>query len=170
MTMGKVEPRCASSEGAAIIGFSCQLPPAIDKASDLWDFISRGCCSADAVPQERFQVQNYYHPDAAKKGHVNVSRGSYLRRDVGLFDAPFFEITKGEATAMDPQQRLLLESVHTALENAGQDIHALAGSDVGVFAAGSKSDYATLTDLDPFTSSRYAATGGAMTMFANRVS
>lgn len=72
---------------------------------------------------------------------------------------------------MDPQQRLLLECAFTALENAGLDLNDLSGtSDIGVFAGGSKSDYDALINLDQFTATHYAATGNAMTMFANRIS
>lgn len=39
-----------------------------------------------------------------------------------------------------------------------------------MFAGGSKSDYDSLINLDQFTATHYAATGNALTMFANRVS
>lgn len=72
---------------------------------------------------------------------------------------------------MDPQQRLLLQTTVHATEHAGLDIHALAGrSDVGVFAASSKSEYETRVNQDVHTASRYAAVGTASTMFANRIS
>ena len=97
--------------------------------------------------------------------------GSYLTQDISVFDAPFFNLTKAEAAALDPQVRLLLESVFVALESAGLDTNMLSGrDDVGVFSAGSKSEYETRQFIDPYIASRYAATGSSMTMFANRVS
>src|SRR4051794_37311830 len=136
-----VSPR---TERIAVVGMSCQLPPAIDDPGTLWEFCTRARCSANTIPTTRFDARNFYHPNPSKKGHFNVSAGSYLDRDVALFDAPFFNLSRAEATAIDPQQRLLLESVFVALESAGLDTNALAGrADVGVFAAGSKSDYET---------------------------
>jgi acyl transferase domain-containing protein len=60
---------------------------------------------------------------------------------VGLFDAPFFNVTEKEAIAMDPQQRLLLECTYEALENGGIPRKDLAGKNVGVFVGGSFADY-----------------------------
>jgi acyl transferase domain-containing protein len=155
----------------AIIGLSCQLPACVDNSNALWDFCSKAQSSARPYPESRFKAAHYYHPAAHKQGHFNVRAGSFLDRDVSSFDAAFFNLTAAEAVSMDPQQRLLLECAFTALENAGLDLNELSGSsDIGVFAGGSKSDYDALINLDQFTATHYAATGNAMTMFANRVS
>jgi acyl transferase domain-containing protein len=155
----------------AIIGASCQLPSGVDSTNALWDFCSKAQCSARPYPESRFKSAHYYHPAAHKQGHFNVRAGSFLDRDISSFDASFFNITATEAVSMDPQQRLLLECAFTALENAGLDLNELSGkSDIGVFAGGSKSDYDALINLDQFTATHYAATGNAMTMFANRIS
>ena len=41
----------------------------------------------------------------------------FLKGDIAAFDAPFFSITRSEATGMDPQQRILLETTYRAIEN-----------------------------------------------------
>jgi acyl transferase domain-containing protein len=93
-----------------------------------------------------------------------------LERDIAAFDAPFFSLSEAETRAMDPQERLMLESAYLALENAGVPISNIAGrSDVGVFSAGSKSDYDVRIAQDLATMPRYTATGNTMTMFANKI-
>ncbi|CAK1359017.1 unnamed protein product [Cercospora beticola] len=160
-----------NAERVAIIGMSCTLPEDINDADGLWDYCARGQCSASEIPASRFKSKDFYHEDHSKRGHFNITAGSFLNQDVSAFDARFFNLNEAESTAMDPQQRLLLECTYRALENAGLDLDQLAGrSDVGVFAGASKSDYEDRMNQDPYTSSRYAATGNAMTMFANRLS
>lgn len=155
----------------AIVGMSCHLPGGVDDTRTLWEFCAQAKDSTSPIPKTRFNASNFYHPDKSKKGHFNVEGGSFLERDVGLFDAPFFNLSEAEAKSMDPQHRLLLESAFLAFENAGIDINSIAGrADVGVFAAGSQSDYQDRLKLDPYTGSLYTATGIATTMFANRIS
>lgn len=49
------------------------------------------------------------------------------------FDAGFFGVKPVEANVMDPQVRILLEATYEALENAGQTIESLQGSDTGCY-------------------------------------
>ena len=43
--------------------------------------------------------------------------GHFLKEDVGLFDAHFFNLSAETAAALDPQFRLQLESTYEALES-----------------------------------------------------
>ncbi|KAF4991292.1 hypothetical protein FDECE_14091, partial [Fusarium decemcellulare] len=159
-----------SRKKAAIIGMSCRLPGNVNSPQNLWDFCAAARCSAGPIPKDRFNAAQFYHPDR-KNGHFNNQAGSFLDQDVGVFDAPFFNISEAEAKSLDPQYRLLLETTFQALENSGTPLSAIAGrGDVGVFAAGSPADYLEHTRLDPLTASAYVGTSNEMTMFANRIS
>ncbi len=78
---------------------------------------------------------------------------------MGLFDAPFFSLTAQEATSMDPQQRILLECTFEALDNAGIPKHEIVGKEVGVFVAGSFSEYESQMFSDTDAIPMYEATG-----------
>lgn len=69
------------------------------------------------MPANRFNVENFYHPDGTRKGMTNAKYGYFLDQDISHFDAGFFNISGKEAEAMDPQQRILLEVVYEALED-----------------------------------------------------
>lgn len=155
----------------AITGMAFQLPGGVDRCDKLWKFCEESRCASGPIPKQRFNADGFYHPDQSKPGYFHARGGSFLEEDVGVFDAPFFNISEPEARAMDPQHRLLLECSYQALANSGTPIESIAGrNDVGVFAGGSKSDYEQSVNWDPYRSSAYAATGNAMSMFANRLS
>lgn len=96
--------------------------------------------------------------------------GHFLQEDLAHFDAPFFQITLQEARSLDPLQRLLLECTYEALENAGIPKQSLARKNVGVFTGGSFSEYEMRNRRDLDTIPMYEATGGAVSLQANRIS
>ena len=71
---------------------------------------------------------------------------------------------------MDPRHRILLECAYEALENAGIPIDSVAGSDVGVFVAGTLSHYELQCLRDPPTVPRLHYMGCADSLLANRIS
>ena len=122
----------------AVIGFSVNFPQATSSAA-FWRMLVEGRSARTVVPPERFNINNFYHPDEGRRDTVsavsqNSSRfektvyaltpyqipfreGHFLTQDLSSFDAPFFSITPAEAAAMDPQQRCLLETSYKAFEN-----------------------------------------------------
>jgi len=48
---------------------------------------------------------------------MHVGGGYFLKEDIGLFDASFFNFSTEVAESMDPQIRLQLECTFEALEN-----------------------------------------------------
>ena len=71
---------------------------------------------------------------------------------------------------MDPQQRLLLEVTWEALEDAGQAVEKIAGSQTGVFVGISNNDYGRIQFSNFSQIDAYAGTGNALSIAANRVS
>ncbi|KAF9243032.1 hypothetical protein DTO027I6_6053 [Penicillium roqueforti] len=154
----------------AIIGMSCRLPGDVSTAEEFWDLCSRGRSAWSLIPKNRFNAESFYHPDPDRPGSFNPVGAHFLKEDVGLFDAPFFNITLQEARSMDPQQRIFLECVYEALENAGIPSHEISGQKVGVFAGASYPDYEINNTKDITAIPMYAATGTAVALQANRIS
>ncbi|KAL9079473.1 MAG: hypothetical protein Q9157_001636 [Trypethelium eluteriae] len=122
------------------------------------------------IPQDRFSVQGFYHPNGAYHGHSNVQHAYLLEEDPSCFDTEFFGIKPIEAKSMDPQQRLLLEVTYEAIEAAGMTIVGLNGSDTAVFAGLMTNDYGMMLTRDLAHVPIYHATGVSSAIVSNRIS
>ncbi len=93
-------------------------------------------------------------------GHSNVLHSYVLDEDVRAWDADFFNTSANEAAAIDPQQRLLLETVYEALEDGGQRVGDLRGSDTAVYVGLMGEEYSSIQgrelDMMPTVCSRQA--------------
>ncbi|EKG11539.1 Beta-ketoacyl synthase [Macrophomina phaseolina MS6] len=163
-------PNHKGSEPIAIVGSGCRFPGGSSSPSKLWELLKNPRDLAREIPEERFNVDRYYHPDNMHHGTSNVRESYLLEEDFKLFDANFFGVKHAEAMAMDPQQRLLLETVYESLESAGIGMQNLQGSQTGVFVGNMGVDYAELigNDLDTFPT--YFAPGTARSILSNRIS
>lgn len=101
----------------AIVGISGRFPGDAVNPQKLWDMISAGRSALCEVPEDRFNVDAFYHPHNERQGTMNVRKAHFMNGDVSAFDAPFFSMPVAEAKAMDPQQRMALECTYEALEN-----------------------------------------------------
>ncbi|MBM4313692.1 MAG: SDR family NAD(P)-dependent oxidoreductase [Deltaproteobacteria bacterium] len=154
----------------AIIGMACRLPGGVDNPDAFWELLRSGTDAVTEIPKERWEWDRWLDPDPEKRGEFLSRHGGFIR-DVDMFDAPFFTISPREAHAMDPQHRLLLTCAWEAIERAGMDPTALAGTRTGVFAGLFSHDYETLRHrggdraaIDPSF-----ATGNAASMAAGRL-
>jgi amino acid adenylation domain-containing protein len=144
------DPVVEVGDDIAVIGMSCRVPGA-DDVDAYWDLVARGECRIGT----------------ASRAGVPARAGLLDRID--LFDAEFFGVTPRQAASMDPQQRMLLELSWHALEHAGVNPDALAGTDVGVFVAACSYDYREqLVATD--AADGYATIGTFPAFLANRVS
>jgi myxalamid-type polyketide synthase MxaE and MxaD len=149
----------------AVVGIACRFPGA-NGPEEFWQLLCGGRCAIGSVPADRFDIEALYDPTPATPGKVMSRWGGFLP-DIQMFDTTCFGISPREAAFLDPQQRLLLKIAWEALEDAGQPIDDLAGTDTGVFVGLWLNDYeARLFGATPETefymttgTGRYAASG-----------
>ncbi|KAM0721832.1 hypothetical protein Q7P37_002757 [Cladosporium fusiforme] len=154
----------------AVVGMGCRFPGDATSVDEFWDFMVQARTAISEVPQDRFNVDSFYHPSSARQGTMNVKKGYFLKEDISRFDAPFFSMTRDEAEATDPQQRLLLEVAYQAFENAGMPMSSLAGSPTSVYSACFMTDYKQISSFDSEDQPGYGSTGHSAALVANRVS
>ena len=161
----------SQSEPIAIIGMACRFPGNADAPDAFWRVLRNGIDAITEIPSDRWDIDDYYHPDPEYPGKMYTRQGGFLR-EIDRFDPQLFGISPREAVTMDPQQRLLLEVSWEALENAGQSQDRLAGNQSGVFLGITSNDYGPLSlqsgefsQIDP-----YQITGNALNAAAGRLS
>jgi acyl transferase domain-containing protein len=158
-------------EPIAVVGLGCRFPGAPDGPKSFWRLLQTGIDAITEMTPDRLGRDVYYRAHQADASNMKTRWGGFLE-DVDCFDAAFFRISPREALRMDPQQRLLLEVAWEALEDSGQVVEQLAGSDAGVFIGISTFDYGALQlGCDPVRlDDPYAGTGSALSIAANRLS
>ena len=168
--------RSVTSMGApepiAIVGSGCRFPGNANTPSALWDLLQKPRDLLSSIPEGRWSSRGFYHENGQHHGHTNVQDSYFLsgKDTEKKFDAKFFGISPAEAHVLDPQVRLLLETVYEALENAGQTIEGLQGSNTSVYSGLMVSDYEHLMSRDEESMGTYHVTGTARSLMSNRLS
>ncbi len=137
--MASVESLSEPASGFAIIGYAARFPGAAD-ADEFWDVLSQGRDAVSEVPQDRWDVDEFFDPEPGAPGKVVTRRAGFVD-DVTGFDAPFFGMSTREVRLMDPQHRILLETAWRAVEHSGTAPTALANTNTGVFVGLATHDY-----------------------------
>ena len=152
----------------AIIAVACRFPGSPD-ADAYWGVLSAGVDAIREIPEDRFDVDEFYDPDQQTPGKMYTRCGGYLDR-VDEFDPEFFGISPREAVWMDPQQRLMLEIAWEGLERAGYAPASMRGSRTGVFVGVGANEYAHLMSGNSVENlEAYFITGNALNAIAGRV-
>ena len=157
-----------SDEPIAIVAVSCRFPGAPTPEA-FWDVLSGGVDAIREVPEDRFDIDEFYDPDPETAGKTYTRFGGFLDGIDG-FDPEFFGISPREAVWIEPQQRLMLETVWEGLERAGYAPSALRGSLTGVFAGVAANEYAHLLSSESIDKIEpYFITGNALNAISGRV-
>jgi acyl transferase domain-containing protein len=155
-------------EPIAIIGMSCRFPKA-ENTEAFWKMLLNGEDAIAPIPQERWQVEDYYDADPAAPGKTNQRHAAMLER-IHDFDPFFFNISPAEATQINPSQKLMLELVWEAIENAGVPLEKLTGTKAGVYVGNIWSDFEHLRKHKNATVTSHSAVGQSSNIIANRIS
>lgn len=158
-------------EPIAIIGIGCRFPGGANDPDAFWRLLCDGVDAITEIPPDRWNVRHFYDPEPGTPGKTYARWGGFIA-GIDQFDAHFFGISPREAASMDPQQRLLLEVAYGAIEDGGQSLDRLAGSNTGVFIGISTYDYGLIqsTNDDRDSIDTYTTTGSVMSIAANRIS
>ncbi|KAF1731582.1 Compactin diketide synthase mokB [Beauveria bassiana] len=154
----------------AIVGMACRTSGDVRTIDEFWTMLSRSRHGSGPIPKSRYNAEAYYHPNPQKRGTFNQVGGYFIDRDFSVFDAPFFNITKQEASSMDINQRQLLECTYEALENAGLPKGKISGEKMGVFIGTKRADYRTGSLQDLNQVEMFEATSGHSSIQAGRIS
>lgn len=157
-----------TDEPVAIVAVSCRFPGAPDPEA-FWDLLSGGVDAIREVPEDRFDIDEFYDPDPETPGKIYSRFGGFIDGIDG-FDPEFFGISPREAVWIEPQQRLMLETVWEALERAGYAPATLRGSRTGVFTGVAANEYAHLLSAESVDKIEpYFITGNALNAISGRV-
>lgn len=157
-----------TDEPIAIVAVSCRFPGAPDPEA-FWEVLSGGVDVIREVPEDRFDIDEFYDPDPEVAGKTYTRFGGFLD-GVDGFDPEFFGISPREAVWIEPQQRLMLETVWEGLERAGYAPAALRGSRTGIFAGVGANEYAHLLSSESIDKIEpYFITGNALNAISGRV-
>ena len=135
-----------SSGKIAIVGMGGRGPGA-DDLTDFWRIISKGDDVHKRIPDDRFDINEFFSATHTGKCTTSAQFGCFIDRP-GAFDARFFNVSHREALLIEPCHRLWLMSVYEALEMAGYSRNRTQITDpnhIGVFFGQSVEEWRAAT-------------------------
>ena len=156
-----------TDEPIAIVAVSCRFPGAPDPEA-FWEVLAGGVDAIREVPEDRFDIDEFYDPDPETPGKTYTRFGGFLDGIDG-FDPEFFGISPREAVWIEPQQRLVLETAWEGIERAGYAPSTLRGSRTGIFVGVGANEYAHLLSSESIDKIEpYFITGNALNAISGR--
>src|SRR5262245_23070697 len=67
------------SEPIAVIGMGCRFPGGGDSPDAFWELLKNGIDAVTEVPRARWDITDFYDPDAQTPGKMNTRWGAFLR-------------------------------------------------------------------------------------------
>lgn len=131
-------PIMNKEDDIAVIEMACRFPDA-SSPEEFWDNLVKGKCSISEIPEERWDINQYYSPNVDPT-KTNCRTGAFIDKPFD-FDAEFFNISNEEAAVMDPQQRIILELTYEILERAGHSKKSISGRRLALFIGASTNAY-----------------------------
>lgn len=55
----------------AIVGLSFEFPEEATSSEKFWEMIIEGRCASKDIPEDRMNIENYYHPDETRASTVS---------------------------------------------------------------------------------------------------
>ena len=156
------------AEPIAIIGMSAEFPLAPDLET-FWRNLVAGRDCIREIPEQRWSWEALFGDPRTEPNRTNIKWGGFID-GAASFDPLFFSISPREAQLMDPQQRLLMTHAYLAIEEAGYDAAALAGSNTGIFVGTGNSGYGALAAKAGYPVDAYSATAVIPSVGPNRLS
>ncbi|PKK48357.1 hypothetical protein CI102_6890 [Trichoderma harzianum] len=162
----------------AIIGMTCRFSGDVTNPSKLWELCVSGRDGQTPIPEDRLDVRGLYHRDKGRVGGSSVKGGYFMKQDISLFDAAFFNLKSDAAAlvtihqnqALDPQERFLLEIVYEATEEAGIPIEKLASTNTSMYTGTLNKDYHEIQNKDAEILPPSSLFGTGTAMLSNRIS
>ncbi|XP_051742931.1 probable polyketide synthase 16 [Ctenopharyngodon idella] len=153
----------------AVIGIGCHFPGG-EGLENFWRVLLHGENCAVQIPNDRFNLSQWYDPDEKKAGKTYTAKAALID-GLNEFDSKFFGITDAELITMDPQHKLLLQCAYRALEDAGIPMEKASGTRTGVFLGLMNRDFELANvRINPKHTDHTSGTGSAMSIAANRIS
>ncbi|KAG1927984.1 hybrid PKS-NRPS synthetase pytA-like [Pimephales promelas] len=153
----------------AVVGIGCHFPGG-EGLENFWRVLLHGENCAVQIPDDRFNLSQWYNPDESKAGKTHTAKAALID-GLNEFDNKFFGITDSELISMDPQHKLLLQCTYRALEDAGIPMEKASGTKTGVFLGLMNRDFELASvRINPKHINHTAGTGALMSIAANRIS